>query len=73
MKDQEDEIEIGFKAETGELFMLGNKERMLLRAILGVSLNSENIRKYISSALGKEYLDIGGSLLRERGGKFEKS
>jgi hypothetical protein len=71
MRDQEDEIEIGFKAETGELFMLSKKERILLRAILGVSLNSKNTREYISRKLGKEYLGTGESLLEEMGGKVE--
>jgi hypothetical protein len=73
MRDQEDEIEIGFEGETGEHFMLGKKERMLIRAVLSVSLNFEDNREFISRKLGKEYLGIGENLLREMGGKVEKS
>ncbi|MEJ2725683.1 MAG: hypothetical protein P8175_13770 [Deltaproteobacteria bacterium] len=72
MTDQEDEIEIGYKDNTGELFMLSKKERILLRAVLNVTLGSENARESISRKLGKEYLAIGENLLREMGGKIGK-
>jgi hypothetical protein len=71
MRGQEDEIEIGFKAETGELFMLGKKERILLRAVLSVTLHSASARATISRKLGKEYLGIAENLLREMGGKVD--
>jgi hypothetical protein len=73
MREQEKELEIGFEAETGVHFMLNKKERILLRAILKKALDTKFGRKIISSRLGEEYIDIGESLLREMGGKVEKT
>ena len=70
MTDQKDEIEIGFQAETGELFMLDKKERRLLRAILSVTLEYENSRRAIIRALGKESLATAKNLLKQMGGKL---
>jgi hypothetical protein len=71
MKDPEDEIEIGFKAETGELFMLDKKERILLRAVLSVALSYKSTRSVIAKKLGKESLALAETLFREMGGKLE--
>jgi hypothetical protein len=71
VRAQEDEIEIGFKAETGELFMLDKKERILLRAILSVALDYESSRTMITRKLGKESLAIAKNLLREMGGRLD--
>ncbi len=68
MATQEDEIEIGYKAETGEIFMLGKKERILLRSILRVTLDSDSARAIISRKLGEECIGIAEKLLREMGG-----
>jgi hypothetical protein len=71
VRAQEDETKIGFKAETGELFMLSKKERILLRAILSVTLDYEKARTIISKKLGKGSLAIAENLLREMGGRVE--
>ena len=69
MKAQEDKTKIGFKAETGELFTLNKKERILLRAILRLTLDYEKSRAVIAKRFGKESLAIAENLLREMGGK----
>jgi hypothetical protein len=59
-----------FKAVTGELYMLGKKERILLRAILAVTLKSKAGREIIAEKHGKESLQIAKTLLHEMGGRF---
>jgi hypothetical protein len=71
MKDQEDKTQIGFKAETGELFTLDKKERILLRAVLSVALDYKTTREVIAKKLGKESLTIAEDLLREMGGRLD--
>jgi hypothetical protein len=71
VRAQEDEFEIGFKAETGELFMLDKKERILIRAILSVALDSEKTRAVIARKFGKESLAVAETLLREMGGRLD--
>jgi hypothetical protein len=68
---QEDEIEIGLKSETGELFTLDKGERKLLRAVLSVALSYERTRSVIAKKLGEESLAVAENLLREMGGKLE--
>ena len=62
------EHKMAFKAETGELYMLGKKERLLLRAILSVTLKSKAGREAIIQACGKEHLELAKTLLKEMGG-----
>jgi hypothetical protein len=71
MKDQEDENKIGVKAETGELFTLDKKERILLRAVLSVALDYKTTREVIAKKLGKDSLTIAEDLLREMGGRVD--
>jgi hypothetical protein len=71
MRDQEDKTKIGFKAETGELFTLDKKERILLRAVLSVALDYKTTRAVIAKKLGKESLTIAEDLLREMGGRVD--
>jgi hypothetical protein len=64
---------IAFKAETGELYMLGKKERILLRAILGVTLKSSAGRELIVHKHGAESLQMAETLLEEMGGVLDES
>ena len=73
MIEKQEEREIAFKAETGELYMLGKKERILLRAILSVTLKSKAGREIIIETHGKEYLQLAKTLLEEMGGFGEAS
>lgn len=65
------ESEIAFKSETGELYMLGKKERILLRAILGVTLKSSAGRELIIKKHGKDALQMAEALLEEMGGVLD--
>ena len=62
---------MAFKAETGELYMLGKKERILLRAILGVTLKSRAGREIIADKHGKESFLLARKLLDEMGGDLD--
>lgn len=68
MDKKENESDVAFKAETGELYMLGKTERILLRAILGVTLNSGASRDFIIRKHGKASLQLAETLLKEMGG-----
>jgi hypothetical protein len=68
MIEKQEEKEIAFKAETGELYMLGKKERRLLRAVLGMTLRSKAGREAIIRVHGEEYIQLAETLLAEMGG-----
>jgi hypothetical protein len=72
MESKENESGIAFKAETGELYMLGKKERILLRAILGVTLKSGPGRDLIIHKHGKDALQMAETLLQEMGGALDQ-
>jgi hypothetical protein len=69
----DNETGIAFKAETGELYMLGKKERILLRAILGITLKSRKGRDLIIQRHGKDALQMAETLLEEMGGGLDAS
>lgn len=48
--------------------MLDNKERKLLKEILGLTLKSQSARAWIGKKLGNDYLKIGEKLLKTMGG-----
>ena len=63
--------DMAFKAVTGELYMLGKKERILLRALLGVTLRSKTGTEILAEKCGKESLHLAKTLLREMGGDLD--
>ena len=65
------EPDIAFKTLTGELYMLGKKERILLRAILGVTLKSRAGREIITQKHGRESLQTAQELLHQMGGRLD--
>ena len=73
MENRGNETSICFKGETGELYMLGKKERILLRAILGVTLKSGAAREFIIHKHGNESLQMAETLLEEMGGVLDQS
>lgn len=73
MMNKENESGIAFKAETGELYMLGKKERILLRSILSVTLKSSAGREIIAQKFGRESLETAKRLLEEMGGVLDAS
>lgn len=56
--------------KTGALLMLNKDERKLLKELLIMSLNSESIKTYIEKKMGRKYLQIGESLLKNMGGSL---
>ena len=62
---------MAFKAVTGELYMLGKKERSLLRAILSVTLKSKAGREIIIQKHGRESLQTAKELLHQMGGSLD--
>jgi hypothetical protein len=71
MEINENESGVAFKGKTGELYMLGKKERILLRAILGVTLKSGPGRDLIVQKHGKDALQMAETLLEEMGGALD--
>jgi hypothetical protein len=71
MEINENESGVAFKGQTGELYMLGKKERILLRAILGVTLKSGPGRDLIVQKHGKDALQMAETLLEEMGGALD--
>jgi hypothetical protein len=56
---------IGGKSSTGRLFLLGKKERLLVRTILKRAMKSETGRQYVIEKLGAEYVAIGEKLIED--------
>ena len=48
--------------------MLNKEERKLLKELLLMTRNSENVKTYIVKKLGTKYLQIGEELLKSMGG-----
>jgi len=71
MENAGKESDMAFKAATGELYMLGKKERILLRAILGVTLKSKAGREIITQKYGRESLQRAQELLHQMGGSLD--
>ncbi len=56
---------IGEKSSTDQLFLLGKKERVLIRTILKRAMKSEAGRQYVIEKLGAEYITIGEKLIED--------
>jgi hypothetical protein len=52
---------------TGELFMVSKKERILIKTVLTMVLNSKTGREFITRRFGAEYVKIGKKLLEDIG------
>ena len=55
--------------KTGALLMLNKAERVLIKELLFMGLNSQSAKEYITKRLGKEYLEVGAKLYKTLGGK----
>ena len=62
---------MAFQDESGQMFMLGKMERVLLRELLTKVMKSVSGRKVIAQTLGPEYVKIGIKLLKEMGGSWK--
>jgi hypothetical protein len=68
MKKDSQEIHHALHDKSSAMLMLDNKERKLLKEILGLTLKSQSARTYIAKKLGNEYIKIGEKLLKTMGG-----
>lgn len=59
--------EFGIRRETGELYMLNKKERVLTIEVLKMTLATESGREFLLERFGKEGLKIAVSLLKDMG------
>jgi len=70
---KDDQPEFGVKTETGELYMLNKKERILTIEVLRLTLATAAGREFLVERFGKEGLKIAASLLKEMGVEAEKT
>jgi hypothetical protein len=66
------ESEFGIRSETGEVYMLNKKERMLTIEILGLTLATAAGREFLIERFGKEGLKTAECLLEEMGVQISK-
>jgi len=64
--------EFGIRGETGELYMLTKKERILTIEILKRTLATETGREFLIERFGKEGLKTALGLLQEMGVQISK-
>ena len=69
---KDDPSKVGLRSETGELYMLNKKERILTVEILSEALRSMAGKEFIFERFGKEGLKIAISLLEEMGVEIRK-
>ena len=72
MNEEDEELEVTFSAETGELYLLDKKERILVREVLRLSLTTPSGKKVLEERFGKEGFKIAVSLLEQMGVTVEK-
>ena len=70
---QDDQSEFGARRETGEIYMLSKKERILATEALKLALASPARRQFLVERFGKEALEIAAKLLGQMGVKVRKT
>ena len=65
--EKNDQSEFGIRRETGELYMLNKKERVLTIEVLKMTLATKAGREFLLERFGKQGLKIAASLLEEMG------
>jgi hypothetical protein len=61
------QADFGIRRETGELYMLSKKERVLTIEVLKMTLATQGGREFLLERFGKEGLKMAVSLLEEMG------
>lgn len=61
------QLDFGIRHETGELYMLNKKERLLTIEVLKMTLATEAGRKFLLERFGKQGFKTAVSLLEEMG------
>lgn len=65
--------EFGIRRETGELYMLNKKERILTSEVLKLTLATAAGREFLVERFGREGLNIAATLLEEMGVAVRKT
>lgn len=65
--DKKKSTDVDLSDETGALLMLNKEERKLIKELLVMTMNSESVKSYIVKKLGKNYVQVGASLLKTMG------
>jgi hypothetical protein len=65
--DKKKSADVDLSDETGALLMLNKEERKLIKELLVMTMNSESVKSYIVKKLGKNYVQVGASLLKTMG------
>jgi hypothetical protein len=73
MSEKDEELGVCFAAETGELYSLDKKERILVREVLRIALTTPSGKKALEARFGKEGFEIALRLLVQMGVKVERS
>lgn len=72
MNEKSEELDIGFRAETGELYSLDKKERILVKEVIRLALATPAGLRKLEERFGKEGFKIAVNLLEQMGVKVEK-
>ena len=72
MNDKNEEAEVSFTADTGELYSLDKKERILVREVLKLSLTTLSGKKVLQERFGRVGFRIAVSRLEHMGVTVEK-
>ena len=64
---KEDQSDVGIRGETGELYMLNKKERILTIQVIKRILATAAGREFVVRRFGEEGLKIAATLLEEMG------
>ena len=65
--ENNNQSEIGIRSETGEIYLLTKKERILTIEILKLTLASASGREFVIERFGKDGLKVAVGLLEEIG------
>ena len=72
MNEKDEKPDIGFRAETGELYSLDKKERILVKEVIRLALATPSALRKLEERFGKEGFKIAANLLEQMGVKVEK-
>ena len=72
MNEKNEESEFSWRVETGELYLLDKKERILMREVLQWILTNTGNRDLVVRRFGKEGFEVAVSLLEKLGVNLKK-
>lgn len=72
MNEKNEELDIGFRADTGELYSLDKKERILVKEVIRLALATPAGLRKLEERFGKEGIKIAVDLLEQMGVKVQK-